>query len=75
MKLKLFNIIISSIESAAFFIVAVMYCVKESWGMAILWASLFAIAFSQLVIDIALYVADKIIEKIEEKRKMKTEEN
>ena len=27
------------------------------------------------VIDIALFVADKIIEKIEEKRKMKTEEN
>lgn len=73
--MKLFFIILSSIESAAFFIITVMYCVKESWGAAVLWASLFAIVFSQLVIDIALYVADKIIEKIEEKRKMKTEEN
>lgn len=52
-----------------------MYCVKESWEAAIIFGALFAIIFSQLVIDIALYVADKIIKKIEEKRKMKTEEN
>lgn len=71
--MKLFFIILSSIESAAFFIVAVIYCVKESWVAAIIWASLFAIVFSQLVIDIALYVADKIIEKIEEKKKNETE--
>lgn len=64
--MKLFFIILSSIESAAFFIVAVAYCVKESWVAAIIWASLFAIVFSQLVIDIALYVADEIIKKIEE---------
>ena len=64
--MKLFFIILSSIESAAFFITAVGCCVKESWGAAIIWASLFAIAFSQLVIDIALYVADKIIKKVEE---------
>ena len=75
MKLKLFNIILLSIESAAFFIVSIMHCIKESWLAAIIWASLFAFVFSQLVINIALYVADKIIEKIEEKRKMKTEEN
>ena len=73
--MKLFFIILSSIEAAAFFIITVMYCVKESWEAAIIWASLFAFVFSQLVINIALYVADKIIEKIEEKRKMKTEEN
>ena len=73
--MKLFFIILSSIEAAAFFIIAVMYCVKESWETAIIFGALFAIIFSQLVIDIALYVADKIIEKIEEKRKMKTEEN
>lgn len=71
--MKLFFIILASIESAAFFIITVMYCVKESWGAAIIWASLFAIIFSQLVIDIALYVADKIIEKIEEKKKNETE--
>lgn len=64
--MKLFFIILSSIESAAFFIVAVMHCVKEYWGFAILWASLFAVVFSQLIIDIALYVADKIIKRVEE---------
>ncbi len=71
--MKLFFIILSSIEAAAFFIITVMYCVKESWEVAIIFGALFAIIFSQLVIDIALYVADKIIEKIEEKRKNETE--
>lgn len=64
--MKLFFIILSSIESAAFCIVAVIYCVKESWVAAIIWTSLFAIVFSQLVIDIALYVADEIIKKVKE---------
>lgn len=73
--MKLFFIILSSIEASAFFIITVMYCVKEFWEFAIIFGALFAIIFSQLVIDIALYIADKIIEKIEEKRKMKTEEN
>lgn len=34
--MKLFFIILASIESAAFFIITVMYCVKESWGAAII---------------------------------------
>lgn len=71
--MKLFFIILSSIEAAAFFIITVMYCVEESWEVAILLGSLFAIIFSLLVIDIALYVADKIIQKIEEKKKNETE--
>ena len=69
--MKLFFIILSSIESAAFFIITVMFCVKESWEAAIIFGALFAIIFSQLVIDIALFVADKIIEKIEEKNSHK----
>lgn len=71
--MKLFFIILSSIEAVAFFIITVMYCAKESWEVAIIFGALFAIIFSQLVIDIALYVADKIIKKIEEKRKNETE--
>ena len=51
--MKLFFIILSSIEAAAFFIITVMYCVKESWEVAIIFGALFAIIFSQLVIDIA----------------------
>lgn len=71
--MKLFFIILSSFEAAAFFIITVMFCVKESWEAAIIFGALFAIIFSQLVIDIALYVADKIINKIEEKKKNETE--